>query len=532
MVIIPGETATGQVWRMSFFQAFYFISYTGTTIGYGELPHTFTETQRAWVLICIYMSVIAWLYAIGSVLTLAQDKTFQKALHQHRVRKLIRDIRHPFYIICGFGETGRMINTGLTAMGLRTVIIDQDDDKTTSLELDNMRLAPIAFVGDATDPSLLLQAGVNKASCKGIIVVTSDDHVNLKVSVSSKLLNSHLPVFCRSEIEDEANNMASFGTDLIVNPYHTFAQGLNLLAHKSAMYKIHSWLINQRNPLHLADRNLPKGRWILCGYGRMGKAIAHALNKDGIELIIVDPDPVKNNAPEGAIVGRGTEAKTLREAGINHANLVIAASDDDANNLSTLITAKQLQPNIYTIGRVSDEINQVLFKQAHCDYIMRHSQVVANEVLTAISRPLVGRFIKYSSSLNEEDTLQLLNSIEELGARHDPVTWRLNINLSDAPALYDHLKSGKSLKIQHVCNHPQVPNGKCLPLLLLRKDTSQLLPNIDTQLQIDDELLVCVHRKYITLAERLADNAELVDSLVNTNQHYIPILRWWTNKGK
>ena len=38
LTIVPGQTIEGQVWRMDPFEAFYFMSYTATTIGFGEIP--------------------------------------------------------------------------------------------------------------------------------------------------------------------------------------------------------------------------------------------------------------------------------------------------------------------------------------------------------------------------------------------------------------------------------------------------------------------------------------------------------------
>ena len=43
---------------MSFFHAFYFMSYTATTIGFGEIPATFGDAQRMWTTATIYLSVV------------------------------------------------------------------------------------------------------------------------------------------------------------------------------------------------------------------------------------------------------------------------------------------------------------------------------------------------------------------------------------------------------------------------------------------------------------------------------------------
>ena len=49
LTLIPGQDANGQAYRMGFFDAFYFMSYTATTIGFGEIPYAFTYGQRMWV---------------------------------------------------------------------------------------------------------------------------------------------------------------------------------------------------------------------------------------------------------------------------------------------------------------------------------------------------------------------------------------------------------------------------------------------------------------------------------------------------
>src|SRR3712207_4203486 len=58
LTLIPGQDADGAPLRMSFFDAFYVMSYTATTIGFGEIPVPFTYNQRMWVTISIYLTVI------------------------------------------------------------------------------------------------------------------------------------------------------------------------------------------------------------------------------------------------------------------------------------------------------------------------------------------------------------------------------------------------------------------------------------------------------------------------------------------
>ena len=530
MTLIPGVTPDGEPWRMGFFHAFYFVSFMGTTIGFGEIPYEFTDLQRSWVLLCIYTSVVAWLYGIGSVLKLVQDETFLNAVSRRNFQYSITKIDTPFYIICGYGETGEMINRGLCNLNIQTVVIDLDSERISSLELGNFLTHPIAMTADITDPNNLIYAGINRPECRGIIAVTNDDHTNLKVAVAAKLVNQFVKVISRSEIEDEARNMASFGTDVIINPYLTFAHRLKQLTTKPQLHRIQNWFINQYGTETLSgeveQHGLPKGRWIICGYGRLGKAVLELLGEHVDEIIIVTPDPIASRAPDGTIVGRGTEAETLQEAGIESADVIIAASDDDANNLSIIMTAKQLQPEIVCIARANKEANKALFRHADCQYVMRRSSVVANEALTTISRPLVTKFIKFSSSLTEDEVSDLAERINKVSSNKEPVTWRLILDASHSPELIDFINQGQTITIGELSHNKQVSRGNCIPLLLLRNGVSRVLPDDDEVLRVGDQLLVCGPRGTPLLPQRLQHNIELLDTLINKNTKYIPLLRW------
>ncbi|MFO1253112.1 MAG: ion channel [Inhella sp.] len=74
MTLMPGQTPDGQPWQMSFFHAFYFVSFLGNTIGLGEIPYPFSDAQRLWATFSIYLTVLAWLCSVGSLLTILQDR--------------------------------------------------------------------------------------------------------------------------------------------------------------------------------------------------------------------------------------------------------------------------------------------------------------------------------------------------------------------------------------------------------------------------------------------------------------------------
>lgn len=95
LVLIPGIDEQGNPWQMSFFHAFYFVSFMGSTIGFGEIPYPFTDPQRIWTTVAMYMTVISWLYAIGSLFSLVQDHAFRRVVARTNFTREVRRINNP-----------------------------------------------------------------------------------------------------------------------------------------------------------------------------------------------------------------------------------------------------------------------------------------------------------------------------------------------------------------------------------------------------------------------------------------------------
>ena len=130
MTLIPGIDGV----PMSIFHAFYFMTYTATTTGFGELPQEFSDPQRMWATVCLYMSVVAWIYGIGTIFRLVQNPHFTLAVAQARFARSVSRIREPFFIICGFGDTGSLL-ARVSDRRMSAVIIDADIERIKALDL-------------------------------------------------------------------------------------------------------------------------------------------------------------------------------------------------------------------------------------------------------------------------------------------------------------------------------------------------------------------------------------------------------------
>ena len=119
------------------------------------------------------------------------------------------------------------------------------------------------------------------------------------------------------------------------------------------------------------------GGWIVCGFGRFGSAIYHRLVDEKIEPVVIEAHPETTSAPEGTIKGRGTEAVTLEEAGIRDVVGLVAGTNNDANNLSIIMTARQLNPGLFVIARQNHLDNRNIFDAVKADIKMHPSSVIA-----------------------------------------------------------------------------------------------------------------------------------------------------------
>ena len=90
----------------------------------------------------------------------------------------------PFYIVCGFGNTGSMVVRGLLKRGFQAVVLEREADKVSRMILDDWFSHVPALDCDTTDRENLELAGFAKENCRGVIVTTNDDHANRTIAIT------------------------------------------------------------------------------------------------------------------------------------------------------------------------------------------------------------------------------------------------------------------------------------------------------------------------------------------------------------
>ncbi len=539
-VLIPGVDEQGQPWKMSFFHAFYFVSFMGTTIGFGEIPHTFTDAQRFWTLLTMYATVVSWLYGIGVLLSVFQDPGFLNQMKKNLFVRRVKNIRELFYIICGYGDTGSQLAHALSREGILSVVVDKDINRINELEADDFITPPISLCEDVSHSEVLENAGITHRWCQGIITLARDDSVNLTVAVVAQLLNPQLRLIARAETPEAEANILSFGANEVINPFETFASRLAVALKSPSLYSLYDWMTGASGK-PLREPPVPQpGLWIICGFGRFGHALYDHLDEEGITLHVVESDRRHRDLPAGSVIGPATEARTLKKAGIEDAAGIIAGTDDDPNNLSILMTAAELNPKLFRVARQNEDRNEHLFESAHLDMLMQRGDVISDTIFALIRTPMLGDFLRIVSRFKQDKANELVSRI--IGVVHDevPELWELRVTEEETPALCQVIKKQQVLvgDILHGESCAHLPKQEAhtrivaLPLFLKRGEGNVLLPENNRLIREGDRFLMCGTYKAEQYMMRLTKNINLLESVLSGND--LPagwlMRKYWSRK--
>ena len=501
MVLTPGLDDNGKLWHMSFFDAIYFVSFTATTIGFGEIPYELSNAQRMWALVTIYITVISWFYALGKTLSLIQDPTFRDAIKKSRFAKQVHGLRNDFILICGFGESGNALVRALTEHNIHAVVIEIESKRIKSLPLIDFPIYVPGIQGDARDPEQLIQAGLQNPHCAAVIAVTASDETNLKIAITSKLLNPEISVLCRSELKEFEENMLSFGTDYIINPFETFADTFSLAIQSPSLHLLYDWLTGVPNTLLNNPIYINNGHWILCGFGRFGQGLYKYLNKYNIPVTIIDPSEETRkdflsraeNRGNDFIIGTGFDAHTLTLAGIKDTVGLISGSDNDSNNLSIIMTALEINPDLFIVARQNKSANHKLFVASKPELIMEPSEIIARKIRTLLTNPLMVAFLNKARHQDHEWSSIVVSRLSGILGDSHPNTWTIHVTDEKVKALYTAINLGRILRIGNLLQDPRSRERRVtsVPLLLKRGSKLLLMPTDDIVIKTGDEILFC-----------------------------------------
>ncbi len=494
MLIIPGLDNSGKIYHMSIFDAFYFITYTATTIGFGEIPYAFTYPQRMWVSFSIYFNVLGWFYGIGSLVALLQDKLFIQELAKNRFKRQIKNLKEKYILVLGYNLiTSEIIKKALDS-GIRAVVIEKDEAKVHELLLENFTPPVPALNIDAYSPQALEMAGINSIYCKAVVSLFQDDALNTRIALTAKLLNPKVRLAVKSTTQAGVENLQDFGVDIVENPFDIIASQTNKALNHPHLLKLERWIYGSSKLTGSFMRFSP-GKYVMCGFGRMGEVIYKILKENGLEIKCIEKDIAKlkyltDDGKNDVEYVESYDKKALTGVGVEQAKYIIVGTKNDTVNLSIALTAKKLNPNIITIVRENEMEDFSIFKTDKIDHILMPSRILIDKTINAIIRPSADVFVKNLDILSDKDAQSIIKTLLDIDK--NPILFELKVTKNESFELFRRLENKTTITLDMLRRSLKDKDhlNNVFVFMILRRSKEIMLPSWEEKLQKDDIVLI------------------------------------------
>lgn len=141
--------------------------------------------------------------------------------------------------------------------------------------------------------------------------------------------------------------------------------------------------------------------YIICGCGRIGFLICRELAAEKVPFVVIDnsPEIIQKIQDEGIIYCKGdaTQDKVLIEAGIKRAKGIVCVLPSDAENLYVILTAKELNHDIFILSRSEEEESEHRLLRAGANRVVSPYTLGGTRMAMAILRPAMLDFIEITT---------------------------------------------------------------------------------------------------------------------------------------
>ena len=166
-----------------------------------------------------------------------------------------------------------------------------------------------------------------------------------------------------------------------------------------------------------------KDHYIICGFGRMGKTIAKEFSSRDMEVLIIEKNSVPNIEKGELLIleGDATNEEVLKSAGIERAKGLISVLSSDAENLFLVLSARDLNPDLFIVTRASEESSEKKILRAGADRVVSPYYTGGIRIANSILKPAVVDFIEFATKTGNLE-LQLEEVLLSKGSKFCEMT--------------------------------------------------------------------------------------------------------------
>jgi len=148
--------------------------------------------------------------------------------------------------------------------------------------------------------------------------------------------------------------------------------------------------------------NKLKDHFIICGYGRMGRALCSYLTQKNLNVVVIEQNtkrvPVMDEDGILYLVGEATDEAILIKAGIKSARGIISVLGTDADNVFLVLITKGLNPELFIMARANQNSTEKTLYTAGANKVVSPYALGARRMAHAILRPTVIHFLELAFS--------------------------------------------------------------------------------------------------------------------------------------
>ncbi len=148
-----------------------------------------------------------------------------------------------------------------------------------------------------------------------------------------------------------------------------------------------------------------KDHFIVCGFGRMGCFVCNQLQERNIPFVVVENRTESQDAviQDGFLLSPGdaTREDVLVAAGIAQARGLVSLLDSDAANVYTVLTARQLNPDLEIVARAIEEAAEKKLHWAGASRVISPYRIGGMRLVMGILKPKVMSFLEVAMDHRE-----------------------------------------------------------------------------------------------------------------------------------
>jgi voltage-gated potassium channel len=251
LLVLVGMAGFHFIEGWTWFEGFYMVLTTISTIGYGEI-HPLSQAGRVFNSFVIVTGVGLVLLFFGGATQALLEFELQSVFGRRRMdREISRLSDH--YILCGAGRVGRSAARELARKPLPFVIVDNDAQKLARYSDQGW----LTMLGDATQAPVLRQAQIERA--RGLVASTTTDATNIYIILTARSLNPRLQIIARASEEEAEKHLLTAGANHVVSPYNFAGYRIAQTFMRPHVVDFFDTAMNQQLPLEIEEVQVQSG---------------------------------------------------------------------------------------------------------------------------------------------------------------------------------------------------------------------------------------------------------------------------------